>query len=238
MKKILFGLFLSVGLNADVLNVATTPNFPPYEYIENNELKGYDVDIINEIGKRLGVEINFKHMDFDALIPTLKSGKVDLIGAILKKTPVREKAVSFTIDFKQSSNYFLQKSDGKNVDEIPSCDKFDFSDKIFGTELGTVQYDIAKKLSKKEVKGFGGSSIAILALQSNKVDIVAVDKTAAKKFLEKNPDLSVICEYPDEAGQGFTVNKGNDELLEKLNKTLQDMLDDGTIEAIAKKYDI
>lgn len=238
MKKILLSISLVNLLCAANLSVATAPNYPPYEFLENGELKGFDVDIIREISKRINTDVEFKYMDFDALIPTLKSGKVDLIGAIMKKTPIREKSVDFTIDFKHSSNYLLVKDDYKNIPtEIKNCKEYDYKDLKFGAELGSVQYEISNKLGTK-VNGYANNSVAILALQSKKIDFLCIDKSAAVKFMEKNPDLKIFCEYPDEAGQGFAVNKGNKELLDKINKALQDMLDDGTIKAISEKYGI
>lgn len=238
MKKILLSLSLIASLNAASISVATAPNYPPYEYIEDGILKGFDVEIINEIGKRIGMEIEFKYMDFDGLIPTLKSGKVDLIGAILKKTPIRQKAVDFTIDFKQSSNYLLVKDTFNNIPtELKNCKEYSYENAKFGAELGSVQYDISKKLGEN-VNGYANNGVAILALQNNKIDFLCIDKSAAVKFIEKNPDLKIYCEYPDEAGQGFAVNKGNTELLEKINKALQDMLNDGTIKEIGDKYGI
>ncbi|MBZ7981421.1 amino acid ABC transporter substrate-binding protein [Campylobacter sp. RM12640] len=238
MKKILFSLALLTSMSADILRVATAPNYPPYEYLENNELKGFDVDIIKEIAKRNNLEVEFKYMDFDGLIPSLKSNKVDLIGAIMKKTPARAKAVEFTINFKDSSNYFIKRIENNENQEIKNCKDLDFTNTLFGAELGSVQYDIAKKSSQKEVKGFANSSISILSLQSKKIDAIVLDKVAAVNFLNKNPDLQVVCEYKDEDSQGFAVNKGNTKLLEIINKSLQEMLDDGTINKISKKYKI
>lgn len=238
MKKLFLSLSVIASLSAASISVATAPNYPPYEYLEEGVLKGFDVEIINEIGKRIGMEIEFKYMDFDGLIPTLKSGKADLIGAIMKKTPIREKAVDFTIDFKQSSNYLLVKDTFANIPtELKNCTEYDYKGARFGAELGSVQYEISKKLGEK-VNGYANNSVAILALQSNKIDFLCIDRSAATEFMKKNQDLKVYCEYPDEAGQGFAVNKGNTELLDKVNKALQEMLDDGTIKAIGDKYGI
>lgn len=238
MKKIFFALSLVSFLNADILKVATAPNYPPYEYLENNELKGFDVDVIKEIAKRNNLEVEFKYMDFDGLIPSLKANKVDMIGALMKKTPLRAKAVDFTISFKDSSNYFVNLKNDEDKKVLKECKEFDLSKVSFGAELGSIQYDIAKKISQKEVKGYNNSSISILALQNKKVDFIILDKVAALNFLEKNSDLGIFCEYKDTESQGFTVNKGNEKLLNILNKTLQEMLDDGTIEQILKKYKI
>lgn len=237
MKKLLFSLALLSSLNAEVLRVATAPNYPPYEYLEDNELKGFDVDVVKEIAKRNNLELEFKYMDFDGLIPSLKSNKADLIGALMKRTPLRETAVDFTINFKDSSNYFLQRLELGKTQNLENCENIDFSNTIFGAELGSIQYDIAKKLSK-QVMGYNNSSISILALRNKKVDVIVLDKVAALNFLEKNEDLDVFCDYKDSISQGFAINKGNTKLLEMINKTLQEMLDDGTINEISKKYKI
>ena len=81
---------LRVGLNAV---------FAPFEYIENGQVAGFDVDMINEIGKNLGYEVEIIDQSFDGLIPALKAGKIDIIVSGMSSTEERKKSVDFTDDY-------------------------------------------------------------------------------------------------------------------------------------------
>ncbi|MEG1701249.1 MAG: transporter substrate-binding domain-containing protein, partial [Alistipes sp.] len=70
--------------------------FPPFEYIENGEIKGFDIDLIKEIGKLLNKEVILKNIQFDGLIPALQTGKLDIIIAGMTITPEREKNINFS----------------------------------------------------------------------------------------------------------------------------------------------
>ena len=121
MKKVLivitmivFGI-LSCGIknNADnkgvkKLVVGTDGVFPPFGYIEKGELVGFDIDLIKQIGKDLGYEIEMKVQPFDALIPSLKAGKLDAIISGMSATEERKRSVDFTDEYYKSTQMFLK----------------------------------------------------------------------------------------------------------------------------------
>ena len=118
MKKLLIVIMMAVfgivscGNKNEVkkdtkkLVVGTDGVFPPFGYIENGELIGFDIDLIKQIGKDLGYEIEMKVQPFDALIPSLKAGKLDAIISGMSATEERKKSVDFTDEYFKTDNCF------------------------------------------------------------------------------------------------------------------------------------
>ena len=115
MKKLLIVIMMAVfgivscGNKNEVkkdtkkLVVGTDGVFPPFGYIENGELVGFDIDLIKQIGKDLGYEIEMKVQPFDALIPSLKAGKLDAIISGMSATEERKKSVDFADEYFKST---------------------------------------------------------------------------------------------------------------------------------------
>lgn len=235
MRKILFILSFSFMLFADVLKAGITPNYAPYEFIENGELKGFDVDVVNEIAKRMNVDVKYIYMDFDALIPALKAKKIDFIASIMKKTAKREKSVLFSENVKDSINAVLYL--GASVENTLNTNCTDKVNALIGAELSSVQYDYFKDL-KRNVKAFNDINLGILALKNNKIDFLALDKHSALRFIEKHKELGIFCEYIDASVQGYVSDTNNKELIEKINIALKSMKEDGTLEKLIIKWGI
>ncbi len=111
MKKI-FALLLTafVALCANELKFGTAANYPPFEYIdENNKITGFDIDLIDEISKRAGFSYKIINMSFDGLIPALKAGKINGIISAMSATPDRLKSIDFTKPYYLTENIYLKK---------------------------------------------------------------------------------------------------------------------------------
>ena len=80
----------------DVLVVGVSPDYPPFEYTEDGKIVGFDIDFMHILGEKMGKKIEIKEMEFSSLIPSLNSGKINLIISSLSKNPEREKNVSFS----------------------------------------------------------------------------------------------------------------------------------------------
>ena len=79
--------------------VGTEASFPPFEYVEGGEFVGFDMDLIREIGKMYGFDVEIRDISFDSLIPSLMTGNIDIIAAGMTITEEREKVVDFTIPY-------------------------------------------------------------------------------------------------------------------------------------------
>ena len=215
----------------NVLKVGTNADFPPFEYHENGQIVGFDIDLINEIGNKLNKKIEFEEMEFNTLLTALSSGKVDLIISGLDITDERKQQVDFTQGYyaNELSLVVLNDSNIKNINDLKG--------KKVGTELGTSSDNYVNEL--KDVKNiqFKDSSSTIMNLKSNKVDAVIIDKPVAEKIL-KNVNGCKILENVNikTSEMGIAVNKNNKELLDDLNKALTELKNNGKLKELNLKY--
>ena len=235
MKKFLvFILSLvisSFSFGGSKLYVGTNAEYPPFEYLENGKVVGLDADIVSEVMSRMKKEYKWSDMAFDGLIPALQTKKIDLVIAGMSITEERSKAVNFSIPYLQSDVAFVgnKKNNITNIEALTG--------KTIGAELGTTKENSAKKIKGAKVIAYNGNTPALVALKSNKIDAIVVDKSVADNYLKSNSDLMIIG-YQSGENKSIAVNKKDTKLLEKINTSLKEMLDDGTIDNLKVKYGI
>lgn len=240
MKKIflLFAMifmFAACGGNKEaaqkVYVVGTNAEYPPFEYVENGEIAGFDAEIIKEAAKRMGIEYKWLNTNFDGLIPALQTKKVDIVIAGMSVTPEREKAVNFSIPYLTSNVAIVTNS--KN----PIKDMNDLSGKSYGVELGTTKEASARKIDGAEVVPFSSTTGALVALKSGKIDGMVLDESVSSKYIEKNPELVLVGVMEGEP-KAAAFNKDDKELMENFSKVLEEMITDGTVAELREKYKI
>ena len=245
MKKILiiitvviFGI-LSCGSKNSVndkevkkLVVGTDGVFPPFGYIKNGELVGFDIDLIKQIGKDLGYEIEMKVQPFDSLIPALKAGKLDAIISGMSATEERKKSVDFTDEYYKSTQMFLKK---KGNNQLTS--KESLAGKKIGVQLGTIQELEARKIKNANVVTNDATINLILDLKNGKTDAVILENIVAKEFIKKNPDIEVFYEEKLPYGMAIAFDKGkHTEIIKKINAELKKLKENGKYDELVKKY--
>ena len=240
MKKIflmfaMIFMFAACGGNKEaaqkVYVVGTNAEYPPFEYVENGEIAGFDAEIIKEAAKRMGIEYKWLNTNFDGLIPALQTKKVDIVIAGMSVTPEREKAVNFSIPYLTSNVAIVTNS--KN----PIKDMNDLSGKSYGVELGTTKENSARKIAGAEVVPFSSTTGALVALKSGKIDGMVLDESVSSKYIEKNPELVLVGVMEGEP-KAAAFNKDDKELMENFSKVLEEMIADGTVAELREKYKI
>ena len=208
------------------LVMLTNAAFPPFEYVENNEFVGVDVDIANEIAKDLGVELEVVNMDFDGIIDAVKSGKGSFGAAGITIKPDRQEKVDFSIEYVTSSQYLIiQKDSGITADQIP--------DLTIGVQAGTTGEFFCvddNGMAEDQVKKYKTALEAANDLKNGRIDGVIIDQLPAESIVTQNDDLELIAEPLTEEKYAIAVQKGNDTLLEAINATLQRLMDEGKID--------
>ena len=230
MKKIVIILLIILGLtgcgkNSNELVMVTEAGFAPYEYYENGEIVGVDIDIAQEIAKELGKELVVKDVAFDSIINEVKTGKADFGAAGISYTSERAEQVDFSINYSVSKQVVVVKENSKitNIDSI--------SNKKIAVQLGSVadtyvtdEYKNANITREKKYLA------AIQDLKDDKVDCVIMDELPAKEILNNNTGLKILSGSLTNDSYGMIVKKGNIELLEAINKVLEKLKNDGTID--------
>ncbi|EAK0839269.1 basic amino acid ABC transporter substrate-binding protein [Campylobacter upsaliensis] len=217
------------------LRVGTAPNYKPFDYKEDAKLTGLDIDLVNEIAKREGIELTWVEMSFDGLIPALKTGKIDMIASAMSATEDRRKSVDFSDVYYTTKNLYIKKKDNETLNS-----KEDLEGKIIGVQLGTLQEPAAKAIKDTKVQSNESLSVVIMELKEGKIDAVVADKDVSTGYLKENADLIGFFEEED-GSEGFSFAFDKDkqkEAIEKFNKGLKDLKADGTYDQILTKYEL
>lgn len=224
----------SVQAADQVLRIGTEPTFAPFEFTDNqNNVKGYDVDIINAIAKEEGLKIEIVSMPFDGLIPAMMTSQIDGAIAGITITEERAKKVDFSAPYYNSglSAVILK----ENQDKFKKLDDLK-SSRLCG-QIGNVGVDFAKALSGN-VAAFNTHPEAFMELKAKGCAAVVTDRPVNEFFLAQQRDDTYV-EIPEvaEAAQfGIAVKKGNTELLNRINDGLQKIRDNGTFKEIHMKW--
>lgn len=215
------------------ITVATSPDYPPYEFktIENGKEKtvGFDIDIANEIAKDLGVELKLVEMGFDGLLLELQNGNVDLVMAGISPTAEREKTVDFSDIYYTATQSILVNAD--DVDKYTDIESF--SGKKIGVQLTSIQEQMAKEqIPNANLISLDKLPQIILDLNNGNVDAVIVETPVAEGYVKQFPNLALskVTLVDETGGSAIAIKKGNPELIEAVNKTIKRLQDDGLIE--------
>ena len=211
------------------LIVATSPDFPPFEYLEDGKVVGIEVDILNAIGEKLGFDIEIQQMDFDSVVPGVQAGKFDLGASGITATEERKKNVDFT------DAYFLASQAIVVTEDSDIAGKADLEGKKISVQTGTTAEDYCMS-SGYEVLAFTANNDAAAALTTGKVDAWVVDNEVAVVLAAQN-GLKVLDEAMTSEPYAFAFPKNSQSLVDAVNKVQAEMLADGTIAEIFANYD-
>ncbi len=216
---------------AGKLTMATNATFPPYEMTtDSGEIEGIDVDTAKAIAEKLGLELQIDDMDFDAALLSVQQGKADIVMAGVTVTDER-KAV---MDFSDSYATGIQSIIVPNDSDIASPD--DLAGKKIGTQRGTTGYIYCSDdFGEDSVVAYDNGLTAVQALNNGQVDAVVIDNAPAQEFVAANPGLKVLDTSYAEEDYAIGMAKGS-ALEDAVNKALEELKADGTLQAIVDKY--
>lgn len=213
------------------LVMVTEAGFAPYEYYENGEIVGVDVDIAREIAKELGKELVIKDIAFDSIINEVRTGKADIGAAGISYSDERAKKVDFSINYSVSKQVVIVKNDSfiNSINNI--------NDKKIAVQLGSVADTyVTENYKNAEIVRQKKYLAAIEDLKVGKVDLVVMDELPAKEIIEKNSGIKILDGELTSDSYGMIVKKGNTELLETVNKVLNRLSSDGSIDNFIIKH--
>jgi len=214
---------------------ANSGAYPPFSFVDgNNEVVGFDVDIGNEIAKRLGVKGAGVSTAWDGIIAGLLAGKYDSVIGSMTITPEREKAVDFVGPYYKSGRGVFV-ADGS---EIKSID--DLKDKTVGVTLGETHEKWARERGGWDIRTYKGLPELFLELKAGRIQAMIVDAVPVSIAVKETGDKIRKLDVAEFAGTedkiGIAIRKGNPELKAAMQKALDDMMADGTYEAISMKW--
>ena len=216
--------------------VGLDDNFPPMGFRDaNNQIVGFDIDMAKEASKRLGMEVEFKPIDWSAKEAELNGKRVDVLWNGLTITEERKKNISFTAPYMANHQIIVVGV------ASPIKVKADLAGKVVGAQDGSSATDaIAKDPvagSIKEVKKFGDNVTALMDLAAGRLDAIVVDEVVGRYLISKRAgEYRVLDENFGTEDYGVGVRKDDADLLAKLDKTLGEMKQDGAAGRIATQW--
>ncbi len=254
----------SAGCSDDTIIVQTNAFFAPFEYYDDMEIVGVDVDIMNKVGEKLGKKVEFRNGEFAIIIDTVSQGKVADVGAAgITITEERAEKVDFSIPYYTSVQYVIWEKGDEDFTTSKASDGTtdiilweQLGGKKIGVQLDTtgmiyvqgeisgVDFDGVLKDTGAVCKSYDNAQMAVEAMfGSEALDCVVVDELPAQYLAEntKGHELQCAALYYNESRAteeeyAICVTPGKDELLNAINEVLEEMLEKGEIDELVSQH--
>lgn len=215
------------------LYIGTDATFQPFEYVENDEYMGFDIDLMRALGAEMGYDdVEFVNTDFKGLIPGLTAKKFDVIASGMYITDERKESISFTDTYYPGGLSIMVLKDDDSVSGIE-----DLKDKKVAVQVGTKSVTYLEEnypdIKRVEVET---NNEMFMSLESGKADAVITGRPAAKVYASQSDKVKVL-DYPvTEELYGFGIRKEDTELLDEMNAALAAIKENGVYDEISAKY--
>lgn len=217
-----------------VLRVATEPSFAPFEFQKKgtNEITGFDIDLIKAVGAKAGYKVQIMNMGFDALIPALGTGNIDVAASGMTITDERKKAVSFTDPYYTSGLIVLVDKNNTTIKSIK-----DLEGKRIACQIGTTGEKKSRSVKGAKVTAFNTNVEATMELKNKGVDAVINDAPVVGYFLAQggNEYAKTVGDVMEAEQYGFAVKKDS-KLVGELNKAMAEVKKSGDYDKIYKTW--
>lgn len=225
-----------------VYKVLTNATFPPFDTIDENtgEIIGFDMDLIAAIGEDQGFQVEFVDMAFESLIPAIETGNGDIIAAgMWSGDPERIAKVDFSETYWTDGAALLVKTENTAITGLDSLT----ADMKVATQIATNYADDLLAMVEEGTLGeaviLDGFDTCVLQLINGDVDAVMAGASIVQAYMDKNPEaLKVVGDKASYEDLGFAVQKGNAELLEKINVGLANVKENGVYDELVEKWEM
>ena len=218
------------------ITVGTEGTYAPFTYHETDgTLTGYDVEVTRAIARKLGVTVEFKETQWDAMLAGLKAGRFDLVAnQVALTTPERQATFDKSEPYSWSGAMMLVRADN---DDIKSLE--DVKGRKAAQTLSSNYGELATKL-QAEIVPIDGMAQGLLLIRQKRAELTFNDSLALLDYLKKNPDagLKTAWQAPadEKLGAGLIANKGNDEALAKISAAIVELREDGTLKKLGEQF--
>lgn len=236
--------------NSNKLIIATNAEFEPFESLDaDGNYVGFDIDLMNEIGNKLGYEIQYDNMEFDGVIAAVQSNSCDAAISGLTINAKRKKSVSFTDAYYSGAAQILIVA--SNDTHYTGTTKEELDEQLKNQAIGvcsgyTGQFYAKgdedwgfKAIEGADVKIYENVSTAIADIKNGTINAIIMDDSVAKEAANANSaDVKVIDVALTIEEYGIAINKDNTELVEKFNTALKELKEEGKIDQLLEKYEL
>ncbi len=221
--------------SSETIKFGTNAEFPPFEFVAAKgligEFDGIDIAIAKQIGQDMDKETLIENMEFDSLLVALQNNQLDAVIAGLTVTEDRAESVDFSIPYYSATQVIITKEGS------PIKSAADLADKFTAVVQGYTGETCIGKLGYR-YESFKKGTECVMELVNGKCDAVVIDSATASKYIADNKGLVIVEDNRafDNEEYAIAVAKGNSELLEKINASIEKMLANGTIAGLGDKY--
>ncbi|HEY7255434.1 MAG TPA: transporter substrate-binding domain-containing protein [Solirubrobacterales bacterium] len=218
---------------SEKLTVGSDVPYPPFEEFgqTKTEFKGFDVELMEAIGERIGREPEFTDTSFDTIFVDLAQGKFEAVASATTITEEREETVDFTEPYYQAEQAILVQKGGK-IDSVAKL-----KGATVGAQKGTTGAEFVEENAEAgELRTYPQGPDAVNAVKSGVVEAVVIDIPVAENAVKNTTGIEVSSPIPTEEEYGFAVAKNNEGLLEELNEGLAEVKEDGTYAEIYENW--
>ena len=216
------------------VRIATDATWPPFESVneQTKEIEGFDIDLMNAIAERAGLEIEFVNVGWDALLAGIAQCQYDAAISAMTITEERKEKFLFSDPY-----FFAGQIVTVHIDNTEIASKHDLSGKVVGAQIGTTGSFEVEKIGGATLKTYDDIGLAMQDLMNRQIDAVVADNPLALGYVGENPDkLKTAGEVFTDENYGIAVCKTNTELVEKINAGLKAVKDEGLIEQFVEKW--
>ena len=219
-----------------VMKVGMCPEYPPFESLNSNgDYEGFDVDLANAIGKKLGVKVKFVNTPYEGLIAGLQNGDFDIIMSGMSP----EEADQADKDLNVTDNYYSVHEVILTKDSSIKSAK-DLAGKTVGCHAGsTSEYavqDLQKKGTDIKEAPYNRHSEAFADLQNGNIDAQIVEDTWAKAKVEDGSDITIVKKPVNTINMAGVIGKDKTSFTKAFNKALKELKEDGTYDQLVEKW--
>jgi len=235
---------LSVIKKRGTIIVGTSADYPPFEFVDDiGNFDGFDMDLIRQIAKRLGLKVKIKDMGFDTLIAAVQRKKIDVVVAAMQGTAERDKKIDFSIPYNYVSDAFLV-SKSSNIHMKTATDA---KGARIGVQTGTIQENwvrdhLIKKglMSEDQLFRYERVDSAGLDLKAGRIDIVLIQHKPAKNLVSKMGGLRIalVTNETVAAGQCIALPEGEKALKAELDRIITQLKKEGWIKQQIRKWKV
>jgi len=232
---------VSVASAGDTIVVGTSADYPPYEYTDaTGEFVGFDMDLIRAIGEKIGKKVKIVDMGFDTLIAGLQNKKIDVVIAAMQASEKRKEKVDFSISYHAIKDAVLVKAGaGIKINSVYDIAKYKVASQTGTIQEKWIQENLINtgKLAAENYFSYERVDNAAMDIKAGRVDALLIIADPATALAEKNSlDIALITTETVSAGQSLAVTKGNTELLNAINKAIEELEADGSLKKLMDKY--
>ena len=229
--------FFALTASAQTIHVGTEPTFAPFGFVDKNtsQVVGFDIDIINAIGKAVGIEVVIESLQFDGLIPAVLSNSIDAAISGMTKNPQREQQVLFSDPYYVAGqDLMIRKEDLGKYTKMS-----DLEGKKVCVQIGSAGAQIANGIKNAEVKNYNTMTEAYIEL-SKKGCEAAITGTPVNQFYLVETGDKNLAHVPESVVKatdlGMITNKKNTELMKQINQGLKIIKENGQYDEIYNKW--